>query len=241
MIGKRKRAVVRHRAQPDHAGRRLLGPGDHVLEQLAATLVQLRDKVGAVVHRDLRVRVEHRLDVRVVAGGVLALHRERRDAVVTRSAAATGSCVESGLLAQSVDVRPAGLQRDRQVGRLARDMQARTDAESLERSLGFEALANDAQHGHLASRPFDEALPVTGQAWVRDIEPRRFQHVWSLDSSIGIHAQQRRVRAPAKRGRSPQVTQLNKKRKTRDVATELVDKRGRSGLQCRRWRAGHRR
>ena len=62
-----QRAVLRHRAQPDHAGGGLLGPGDDVVEQLATTLVQLGDEVGAVVHRHLRTRVEHCLDVRVVA------------------------------------------------------------------------------------------------------------------------------------------------------------------------------
>ena len=67
MIGKLQRTVLRHRPKPDHAGGGLLGPRDDVVEQLATSLVQLGDEVRSVIHRHLRVRVEHRLDVRVIA------------------------------------------------------------------------------------------------------------------------------------------------------------------------------
>src|SRR5207302_6593009 len=44
--------------------------------------VELRDEVGAVVHRELGPGREHRFDVAVVAGVVLALVREGRDLVL---------------------------------------------------------------------------------------------------------------------------------------------------------------
>ena len=53
----------------------------------------------------------------------------------------------------------------------------RADAQSLERSLARESLADDAQHRHLARRPFDQALPVAGHAEVGDIGLGGFQHV----------------------------------------------------------------
>ena len=101
-----ERAVLRHRAEPDHAGGGLLGAGDHVVEQLAAALVQLGNEVGAVVHRDLRARVEHGLDMRVVPGRILALDGVCRDPVLARERRRDGSCVDSGLLAQRLTWAP---------------------------------------------------------------------------------------------------------------------------------------
>ena len=54
-------------------------PGDDVAELLAACGVEDADHVGAVVHRQLRLVVDRRLDVRVVGVVVLALDREDGD------------------------------------------------------------------------------------------------------------------------------------------------------------------
>ena len=67
MMGKRSAPSRGHGAQPDDPGGGLLGARDHRLEQIAAALVQLGDEVGAVIHRDVRPKVEHGLDVAVVA------------------------------------------------------------------------------------------------------------------------------------------------------------------------------
>ena len=174
---KAQRAVARHGAQPDHAGGRLLGAGDHVLEQLAATLVQLRDEVGAVVHRDLRARVEHRLDVSVIARGVLALDGERRDPVLARERRGHGILRGQRIARAEADLGAARLEGDREVCGLAGDVQACAETQTLERPLARESLADDAQHRHLARRPIDEALPFAGQARVGDIGLRHFQHV----------------------------------------------------------------
>ena len=72
----RERAVGLHRLQPDDAGGRLLHAGDDVAELLAAGAVENADHVGAVVHRQLRLVVDGRLDVAVVRVVVLALDRE---------------------------------------------------------------------------------------------------------------------------------------------------------------------
>ena len=52
-----ERAVRGHRLEPDHAGRRLLRPGEDLLDLVGPVAVEQRDEVAAVVHRDLRVRV----------------------------------------------------------------------------------------------------------------------------------------------------------------------------------------
>ena len=47
-------AVGGHRLQPDDAGRRLLGPGEDLLDLVRPLAVEQRHEVAAVVHRDLR-------------------------------------------------------------------------------------------------------------------------------------------------------------------------------------------
>ena len=65
------------------------------------------------------------MDVPVIGLVVLALDGEGRIAVLhATSAAAVSSCVESGLEAQSDDVRAASLERPHQVRCLGGDVQA---------------------------------------------------------------------------------------------------------------------
>jgi len=59
----RERAVGLHRLQADHAGSRLLHAGDDVAELLTPRAVQDADHVRAVIHRQLRLVVDGRLDV----------------------------------------------------------------------------------------------------------------------------------------------------------------------------------
>ena len=63
-------------------------------------------------------------------------------------------------------VRAAGLERAHQVGGLGRDVQARADAQAVERPLALEALADEAQDGHLALGPLDAADALGGEAEV---------------------------------------------------------------------------
>ena len=88
------------------------------------------------------------------------------------SAAATSSLVESGLRRGQHDLGAAGLERAHQVGGLGRDMEARADAQAVERPVALEALADEAQDGHLALRPFDAADALGGEAEVGHVVGR---------------------------------------------------------------------
>src|SRR6266566_518868 len=70
------------RPQQLYAGGGLLGPADHVLEQLAPVAHQAGDQVAAVVHGQVRLVVERGLDVVEVGVAILALDRVDADAVV---------------------------------------------------------------------------------------------------------------------------------------------------------------
>ena len=73
------------------------------------------------------------------------------------SAAATSSFVDSGLRRREDDLGAAGLERPHQVGGLGRDVEARADPDPGQRLLALEALADQAQDGHLALGPLDPA------------------------------------------------------------------------------------
>ena len=147
-------ALLRHRAETDHTGRRLLGATPHVREELAALCVEERHDIGAVVHRDVRFDLEHRVDVPVVGVAVLALPREDRDAFAgDERGGGIVLCRERIRRAQR-DLGPAIAQREREVGGLRGDVQACGDADAGVRPLFREALADLAEHGHLARGPF---------------------------------------------------------------------------------------
>ena len=67
------------------------------------------------------------------------------------------------------DLGAAGLERAHQVGGLGRDVEARPDAQAVERPLALEPLADEAQDGHLALRPFDAPDALGGEAEVGDV------------------------------------------------------------------------
>ncbi len=67
------------------------------------------------------------------------------------------------------DVGAPVTQRDCQVRGFAGDVQARGDAQSLERLLLDEALANRLQNGHLLVGPLDFALAALGESHILHI------------------------------------------------------------------------
>ena len=67
------------------------------------------------------------------------------------------------------DVGATRLERDRQVGGLAGDVQAGAEAQARERLLALEALADQPQHRHLQRGPLDEPLALVGQREVGDV------------------------------------------------------------------------
>ena len=153
--GEREHPLLLHRAEADHTRRRFLGPADDVSEEGLALAVELRDEVGAVVHRELGPRGEHRFDVPVVALVVLALmgvdgdlvdvHERRRRLVLGRE----------GVRGAERDLGATGLEREHQHGRLGRHVQARAEADPLQRLFLREPLADLAQDRHGLLGPLD--------------------------------------------------------------------------------------
>ena len=144
MIGKRSapsRAMARSLITPVVVSS---VPAITCIEQLAPALVQLRDEICAVVHGHLRLRIEHSLDMRVVARGVLALDGEGRDPVLARKRGRNGVLRGERIARAEADVGAARLQRDREVCRLAGDVKARAETQTLERPLTRESLTDDA-------------------------------------------------------------------------------------------------
>jgi len=164
-----QRAVLRHRLQPDHAGRRLLRAADDLVQQIGALLVDLGDQVRPVVHGELRTVVQRLVQVPVVRlvvltldriGGDAVLHRKRRSHVVLRTERVAGAHHQVGA---------AVPQRDREVRGLRRDVQATGEAHAPQRLLFGEALADRADHGHLARRPLDAPDALFRQPRVANI------------------------------------------------------------------------
>src|SRR5581483_8841939 len=177
-----ERAVGRHRPQPDHAGRRLLRAPEDLADLLGALAVQQAHEVGAVVHGDVRPVIEHRVDVTVVRLVVLAPDREHVDAGLLaerrRDVVLRGERVRGA----ERDLGPTRGERLDEVGRLGRHVQARTDADALERTLLLEALADQREHAHLGRRPLDALAPLLGQAEV----PHVAVHPAPFDSTSAI-------------------------------------------------------
>ena len=67
-----ERAVLRHRAEADHAGGRLLRPPDDAFDQVALLAVDRGHQVGAVVQGDLGAAVQRLVEVAIVGVVIFA-------------------------------------------------------------------------------------------------------------------------------------------------------------------------
>jgi len=162
-------AAVGHRLQPDDAGRGLFGAADDLRDLATTLLVQHRHQVRAVIHRHRRVMVQRRVDVLVVGVVVLAANGIGLDRVLLHQRG--GDRIVGGKrvgCAQS-DVGAGCFQRQHQVGRLARDMQAGCQLDALQGLFLREPPADQQQHGHLTRRPVDQVLALAGQLHVLDV------------------------------------------------------------------------
>ena len=175
-----ERAVGLHRLQADDAGGRLLHAGDDVAELLAPGRVQDADHVGAVVHRQLRLVVDRRLDVRVVRVVVLALDREGRDVELVDERRGDVVLRRERVRRAQHDVGTARLQRAHQVRRLGRHVQARRDAVAGERLLALEPLADRGQHRHLPVGPHDAPHALGGERQILHVVVLGCSHASSL-------------------------------------------------------------
>ena len=171
-----ERAVRLERLEPDDAGRRLLGAGDDVAELLAPVRVQDADHVGAVVHRQVRLVVDGRLDVRVVRVVVLALDREDADVELVDERRGDVVLGRERVRRAEHDVRAARLQRAHQVRRLRRHVQARRDAVAVQRLLRLESLPDRREHRHLPVRPLDPPHALGREREVFHVVPLRRCH-----------------------------------------------------------------
>ena len=158
-----------HRPQADDPGGRLFRPGVDLRDLVRALGVEQVHEVAAVVHRQLRMRVGDRPKVRVVRLVVLATPGERRDAVLGDQRGRDVVLGRQRVARGEHDLRAAGLERAHQVGGLGRDVEARADAQAVERPVALEALADQAQDGHLALGPLDPPDALGGQAEVGDV------------------------------------------------------------------------
>ncbi len=136
---------------------RLLHPAEDVAELLPAMRMEDPDHVGAVVHRQLGLVVDGRLDVAVVGVVVLALDREDRDVELLDESGGDVVLGRERVRGAEHDVGAAGLQRPHQVRGLARHVQAGRDPVAGERLLGLEAVADRREHRHVPVGPGDSA------------------------------------------------------------------------------------
>ena len=186
-----ERAVGGHRLEPDDAGRGLLGAGEDLGDLGRALAVEQRDEVAAVVHRDLRARVGDGVEVRVVRVAVLAAPGERRDPVLGDERRGDVVLGRERVRGGEHDLGATGLERPHQVGGLGRDVEAGADAQAVERPVALEALADEAQDGHLALGPFDPSDALGGEAEVGDVVGRG--PWWRvIEASVSLRSKRRR-------------------------------------------------
>ena len=124
------------------------------------------DEVGAVVHRDVRLVLQGRGDVPVVARLVLALDGVDGDVEVVDQAGRDVVLGRERVGGDQHEVGAAGLEGPGQVGRLGRHVQAGRHPEAGQRLLDLEPLADRAEHGHVPLRPEDPLVADAGQGQI---------------------------------------------------------------------------
>jgi hypothetical protein len=119
-----ERAVALQGLQPDHAGGRLFRGADDVAELLAPVRMEDADHIGAVVHGQLGLVVDRRLDVLVVGVVVLALDREDGDVELLHQRGRDVVLRRERVRGAQHDIRAGLLEGAHEVRRLARDVEA---------------------------------------------------------------------------------------------------------------------
>src|SRR5690606_2234151 len=67
------------------------------------------------------------------------------------------------------DIGAAGLERDREIGGLGRDVEAGGETMAGKRLLTGEALTDLPEYGHLALRPFGAEAPLVGEGEIANV------------------------------------------------------------------------
>ena len=200
--GEAQRAVTLERLQADHARGRLLRTRDDVRELFATSAMENTDHVGPIVHRQLRLVVDGRLDMRVVRVVVLAFDREDGNVVFVDERCGDVVLRRQRIRRAKDDVCAAGLQCPHEIRRLRRDVQARRDAVAGERLFLFEALADRGEHRHLPVGPGDSAHALGSERQILHVMPFGRSHAL-LFSVVRRRAAARACAAPSRAPRAP--------------------------------------
>ncbi len=129
------------------------------LQQIFPLGMEMRDDVGAVVHREMGAMGDGRFDVAIVGRVVLAFDGEGRNAFMLNE-----GCGDVILRAERIggaepDIGSAGFQRDRQIGGFRGDVEAGGHSHALERLLPLEAFRISRSTGMVASAHSILSLP----------------------------------------------------------------------------------
>ena len=189
-----------HCLESDHPCGGLFSPGQDLGELRRSFLVEQPNQVAAVVHRDLGMRVRDRVEVRIVRGPVLAVPRIAADPVPGDQGGGHVVLGRERVGGSQGDLGAASPEGQHQVGRLGRDMEAGADAQAFERTLALEAFADQAQDGHLASRPLDPADALIGQAEVDDVVVRQVGRGGGHQGSVSLRGEKKRRSGPGRPG-----------------------------------------
>ena len=151
--GELEAAVLLHRPEADHAGRRLLVRPSDALEELAAFRVQKVDEVRAVVDDKVRLEIEDMVQVLVVLVRRLPLLRVRLEAELLVQRGRDGVVRGERVAGREAHLRARLLESEGEDARLRLRVERHADLHSLEGLGRDEALADRREHGHVGPRP----------------------------------------------------------------------------------------
>ena len=127
------------------------------------------DEVGAVVHRDIGTVGKRGTDVFVIGGVIFAFDGENVQPMIADQVRRDVVLRGQGVGCAQRDVGAAGLQCDREIRRLGRDVQARRQPLSRKRPVASEPLPELPQHRHRALSPFGTPAAFVGEPDVLDV------------------------------------------------------------------------
>ena len=147
--------LLGHAAEADDAGGGFFRAADHMLKQILPLGMDEGDDIGSVVHGDVRLVGDGRLDVLIVRLIIFAFDGEGRNAVMLDEGRRDFILCAEGIGGAEPDFGAAGLERLHQIGRFGCHMEAGGHAQAFEGLLLLETLLDQPQHRHGGFGPFD--------------------------------------------------------------------------------------
>jgi len=117
--------------------------------------MQRAHQVCTIIHGHLRLVVQSRAQVFVVSNIIFAFDGKGGNLKMVDQRCGDIILGRQRVRSSQRHIRPAGLERAHEVGRLGRHVQTGRNTHSLQRAFFGEALTDQAKHGHLPFRPFD--------------------------------------------------------------------------------------